>query len=401
MENEHGLAEQQKRGRGRPRGSTKKSATPQAKIAGKGKSNGYREVSSTQNLSNGVSPSEGSDLLEEQMAYTIEDDKLSVFSSLLRNILRRDRDEIVRVAKELDVAENTIYRWMSGSTEPRQEYLRRLPDVLVEHRSNLVGAINHTFPGVLDGRSSGIGEVSKNIYYRVASLAARTEDADSLLWQVTQTVFDYALPHLDVDHRGIAMTYAGLMPAREDGVHSLRELIMRGTSPWPHSFEGKAYLGSTTLAGHAATDLHMHIWDSTDNYERVLVEVDDFEVCACAIPVLRGGCIAGVLVISSAQANFFKDPMTCKAVEEYALLVAMGLRDKEFFPPSMLNLRPMPRLHWQRKELAYHFANRVIACARKDDISHNDAELCVRSEMEKEFEAFARNHQDILDGVQS
>ncbi|TMC23039.1 MAG: helix-turn-helix transcriptional regulator [Chloroflexi bacterium] len=401
MENEHGLTEQQKRGRGRPRGSTKKSATPQTKTAGKGKSNGYREVPPAQSLSNGVSSSDGSDLLEEQLAYAIADEKLSVFSSILRNILRHDRDEIVRVAKELDVAENTIYRWMSGSTEPRQEYLRRLPDVLREHRNNLVGAINQTFPSVLDGHSSSISEVSRDIYYRVASLAAQTEDAGSLLWQVTQTVFDYALPHLDVDHRGIAITYASLMPAHEDGVHSLREMIMRGTPPWPHSFESKAYLGSTTLAGHAATDLHMHIWDSTDTYERVLVEVDDHEVSACAIPVLRGGCIAGVLVISSAQPGFFKDPMTRKAVEEYALLVAMGLRDEDFFPPSTLNLRPMPPLHWQRKELAYHFANRVIAYARKYEISHQNAELRVRSEMEKEFEEVARNRQDILDGVQS
>lgn len=400
MENEHGPAEQHKRGRGRPRGSTKKTATPQTKTAGKKKANGSREVPPAQSFSNGVSSSEGPDLLEEELVYAIADDKLSVFSSVLHTILHHDRDEIVRVAKELEVAENTIYRWMSGSTEPRQEYLRRLPDVLGEHRSDLVAAINQTFPGVLDGRSTSISEVSRDIYYRVASLAAQTEDASSLFWQVTQTIFDYALPHLDLNHRGIAITYANLMPVHDDGVHSLREMIMRGTPPWPYSFESKAYLGSTTLAGHAATDLHMHIWDSTDTYERVLVEVDEHEVCACAIPVLRCGRIAGVLVISSAQPGFFKDPVTRKAVEEYGLLVAMGLRDEDFLPPSKLNLRPMPPLRWQREELACHFANRVILYARKFEISHGDAESRVRCEVEKEFEGVARNRLGILDSVQ-
>src|SRR5947209_6835472 len=66
---------------------------------------------------------------DEQLAYTLAEEDISAFSSLLRHILRRDRAEIARVAKALDVAENTIYRWMNGNSEPRPTYLKGLLEV--------------------------------------------------------------------------------------------------------------------------------------------------------------------------------------------------------------------------------------------------------------------------------
>ena len=60
------------------------------------------------------------------------------------------------------------------------------------------------------------------------------------------------------------MTFAKVMPPYDDGIHSLIKIIVRGTSPWPHSTESKAYLGSTTLAGTAAELQRMQIWDDSD-----------------------------------------------------------------------------------------------------------------------------------------
>src|SRR5256885_7015223 len=40
------------------------------------------------------------------------------YTTLFRS--RHDHAEIVRVAHELNVAGNTIYRWMNGRSEPRQ-----------------------------------------------------------------------------------------------------------------------------------------------------------------------------------------------------------------------------------------------------------------------------------------
>src|SRR6266567_9560492 len=260
-------------------------------------------------------------------------EQVSEFSALLRAIFKHDRAEIARVASELDVAENTVYRWMNGSSVPRNTHLKKLPDVLAEHRGNVTYVINRSFPGVLNPLSQGIPEVPKDIYIRVLDLVASIEESENRLWHVAQAVFEHALMHLDAERRGMAITYATLMPPREDDeIHSLHESIMRGTEPWPHTIESKTYLGSTTLAGTVASSQHMHIWNSEDSGHRQLVEIDNHEASACATPVMRGGNIAGVMIVSSTQPGFFKDSMACKAVDEYAHLLATALRDKEFHP---------------------------------------------------------------------
>ena len=328
---------------------------------------------------------------DEHLAYTLSEEKLSPFSSLLRHILRHDRSEIARVARDLEVAEITVYRWMNGSSEPRAIHLKRLPEVFAEHRGNLTYAINQTFPGVLDPPSLGIREVRKDIYRRVFDLIATTPEADARYWQVTQAVFEYALLHLDSDRRGLSITYAKLMPAHEDGIHSLREAAMRGNYPWPFSLESRAYLGSTTLAGTSAMLQRLQTWDNLGNEERLQVDIDEHERSAASCPVMYAGRISGVLIISSTQTGFFADPMACQAVFEYAQLLALAFHDEDFYPCSLLHLRPMPEVKWQRAEIGRSYVNRIIMYARKHMIARQDAEQHIIIKMEREFEELGQH----------
>jgi len=359
----------QPRKRGRPLGSKKKHYL-------------------VQNMQSDVSRQQLQDAVfdDEQLAYTLAEEKLSPFSSLLRHILRHDRAEIARVAKELEVADITVYRWMNGSSEPRVIHLKRLPEVFAEHRGNLTYAINQTFPGVLDPPSLGIREVRKDIYRRVFDLVTTTPEDDARYWQVTQAIFEYALLHLDSDRRGLSITYANLMPSHEDGIHSLRETAMRGNYPWPFSLESRAYLGSTTLAGTAAMLQRLQTWDNLGNEERLQVDIDEHERSAAACPVMYAGRISGVLIVSSTQTGFFADPMACQAVTEYAQLLALAFHNEDFYPCSLLNLRPMPDVKWQRAEIGRSYVNRIITYARKHMIARQDAEQHVLVEMEREFE---------------
>ena len=327
---------------------------------------------------------------EEQLAYELAEEKLTAFSNFLRTILRRDRAEITRVAREMDVAENTIYRWMNGSSDPRPSHLKRLPDVLPEYRGNLSYVINQTFPGVLDMQTVGIREVGKDIYRRVLDLVALISEEDTRFWQVSQTIFEYALLHLDSERQGLAITFARLMPAHEDGVHSLRESTMRGNAPWPFDIESKAYLGSTTLAGAAVAMQRMLVWNNVGGGDRLQVEVDDYEASACAAPIMRGSRIAGALIISSTQSAFFNDPIACQAVVEYAQLLAVALAEQDFQLHTSLNLRPMPELRVQRTLITHSYVSRILTYARKYDISRREADLRVQREMELEFEEVAR-----------
>ena len=340
-----------------------------------------------------LSPSQ-IEFADEQLIEPLENEPLSPFSSYLRNILRNDRMEITRLANVLEISEHTIYRWMNGHSEPRVAHLKHLLDALPDHHSNLAYSISRTFPGVLDTFTMGLREVQKDIYRRVLELLTLTPDSEQRRWQITQAIFEYILLHMDSERQGMAVTYAKLMPARADGVHSLIETDMRGNYPWPFELKNPAYLGSTTLAGTAAMLERLQTWDNLSELERLQVKVDEFERSACAYPVTHGGRIAGVLIVSSTQMGFFADPIACQSVLEYAQLLSLAFRESEFYPFSLLNLVPMPNLKWQRAEMGRSYVNRIVVTARKLNISRQEAEQHVRADMEIEFEELARFHDE-------
>jgi hypothetical protein len=234
----------------------------------------------------------------------------------------------------------------------------------------------------------------KDIYRRVLELREATIEDDVRRWQITQAIFEDALLRLDPEHLGLCILYARLMPPREDGIHSLYELEMRGSYPWPFTLESKAYLGSTTLAGTAAMLQHMQRWDDLDSDGRLQIMADDLERSACAQPLMLAGRMAGVLVVSSTQPGFFIDSTVCQSVIEYARLLTLALNDHDFYPSSQLCLKPMPDLKWQRAEMSRSYVNRVIACAHKENLSFAGAEEHVRREMEAEFERSESRRQE-------
>src|SRR5579863_2990101 len=209
---------------------------------------------------------------------------------------------------------NSIVLYAGGASkeERKQQQIEQEPE------PDLLSDRQEPFPNLLDGLLPTVPDVKKDIYYRVLELAATTTDKETLRWQIIQEIFEYALVQMDAERRGIAMTYAALMPARADGIHSLYEVMMRGTEPWPFSIEGHAYLGSTTLAGTAAIKQRILTWNTLDEAMRAQFDVDEYEKSACACPVTRTGGIAGVLIISSTQPYFFVNSAACQAVIEYA-----------------------------------------------------------------------------------
>jgi hypothetical protein len=319
---------------------------------------------------------------------------LSPFSTFLNEILRRDRAAITRLAVELEVAENTIYRWMNGSSEPRPAHLRNLVAALPEHRDNLLSVIGLTFPDTSGEFTTPLRDVQKDIYRRVMDLFTTIVEPGARRWEILHAIFDHALLHFDPERKGVAVTYARLMPARPDGIHSLYEAMMRGNDPWPAMLVNNVYLGSTTLAGTAAIRDRLQIWNKLDESERLQYEIDDFERSACACPVTFAGRVAGVLIVSSTQPAFFAHPVVCQSVLEYAQLMALAFPENEFFPQSLLNLRPMPDLRWQREEISRTYVNRIIAHARKMGISRQAAEIQVRAQIEAEFEEIGSDHYE-------
>ncbi|HEU5375411.1 MAG TPA: helix-turn-helix transcriptional regulator [Ktedonobacteraceae bacterium] len=315
------------------------------------------------------------------------------FSVLLGFLIKNDRSEILRLAREIGVSDNTVYRWLNGSTEPRPSHMRRLLEVLSPMpptHSLAPRQISAHDSGHTSGTYAGRWDVQKEIFHRVLEQAATTVDNASRRWHITETIFQYALLHLDPDCHGLALTYARLMPPRADGtIHSLCEVEMRGQSPWAFALDYKTYLGSTTLAGSAALLQRVKVWSAKDEDARIPVGLDKNERSSCAAPVMRGGRVAGVLIVSSALADFVRNPTIPAAVSDYANLMATGLQDCDFYPTEQIKLVPMPELDWQRQQIASTYLNRVIECARKDGLSYPEAEQKVLQNLEEEFERYA------------
>jgi DNA-binding transcriptional regulator YiaG len=188
--------------------------------------------------------------------------QLSPISDFLQSILARDRVGITRLARLLDVTEHTVYRWMNGTSLPQQAHLKRLPNVLPEHRNKLIQIIEQMFPGLLETETLSNREIQKNIYQRIVNIVAANDEEDLRLWYAIQALFDNMLLQFDPDLHGLAITYAKLSPVRDDdSIHSLREFEMRGHAPWPsQTASARAFLGSTSLAGQAAMLQRWQVW---------------------------------------------------------------------------------------------------------------------------------------------
>ena len=203
--------------------------------------------------------------------------------------------------------------------------------------------------------------MQKDLYQRVTDIFSTTIEANVRRWEIMRTIFDYALLQLDSEHKGIAITFAQLMPERPDGIHSLYEATTYGTAPWPPTAESHVYLGSTTLAGIAAMSQHVQTWDALEGSNRIQAEVDRYEQSACAHPVMRGDRLVGVLVFSSTLPGFFNDPIAHQSVVEYAQLLSLAFSDDEFKHFSLLKLRPLPSISWQRAEISHSYVQRPSA----------------------------------------
>lgn len=315
---------------------------------------------------------------------------LGAFATLLSFLINNDRSEILRVAREVGVSDNTVYRWLNGTSIPRRSHLQSLLHALPQLQAFSSEGATHRERSRNAVARTASGEVQREIFHRVLEQAAVTLDNASRRWHIVETIFEYALLHLDPDHQGMALTYARLMPPQKDGtIHSLCEMEMRGQSPWAFALEFKTYLGSTTLAGSAAIFQRVKTWSINDTEARIPVGLDKNELSSCAAPVMRAGRLAGVLIVSSALPDFVRNPTVPGAVNDYANMLATGLADNEFYPVDLLKLVPMPELDWQRETIARSYLNRVVECARKDGLSFPEAERKVLYDLEREFEDYA------------
>lgn len=298
-----------------------------------------------------------------------------------------------RLANELGVRHITLTRWATGESNPRPKHIHQLLHALPKEQYTQFYALleQDHFPlseASTDGSSS---ELAYDFIMQVHDIYATIPDS-LRSWTIYRLILQHALRQLDPERLGMSITIVQCMPPTRDGrIHSLREITGQGTPPWEGNLEEKSiFLGAESLAGYAVTVLHPQaVQDLKTETTLVPAYQTEHEVSAIASPILFANRVAGCLLISSTQINYFLSQTRLSQINGYTRLIALAFEPKEFYPPEIIQLNVMPAALVQR-ELFKTFRQRVHTIMRtafdaEQALSVKDAEQIAWQQLEEEL----------------
>jgi len=279
-------------------------------------------------------------------------------SKIISNPIERER-----IANEIGVRPVTLSRWINGDSLPRPHNLRQLLNALPkQRRDELFEAMEEELSDIA---VSALADTSSEIAYKfiMEVFDARATMSDTLrYWSISRLVLEQAIRQLDPERVGMAVTVVRCMPPASDGkIHSLRESQGLGTPPWGGNLEQNAmFLGAESLAGHVAASCRAEaVQDLVKDRTFLPAYQTEHEVSAIAHPIMMAGRVAGCLLVSSTQPNYFLPQFRLSLVHGYANLLTLAFEPHEFYRPELIELRVMPPLDVQREHFA-SFRQRVL-----------------------------------------
>jgi len=121
------------------------------------------------------------------------------------------------------------------------------------------------------------------------------------------------------------------------------ELLLRTLATLPFVEPASLSGASEVLFGEPAVLLQLG-WAPTCQGE--------YEVSAAGFPIFYASRIAGCLLLSSTQPNYFLPPSRPSLIQGYTNLVALAFEPEDFYPHTLVDLRVMPPLHVQQTYFA-------------------------------------------------
>lgn len=301
----------------------------------------------------------------------------------------RERQEL---AKKIGVTARTLDRWITGEAKTPQDYLlQKLLEALPVQRSQLASLLKEEFaafePALLPP-DEAVKEIPIAFYARV--LETNAQIADPLhFWTMTSLILQQMVYQLDPKKQGIHLIVAACLPPRDaqTPVHSLIETVEQGTPPWKTAtsmMQGQ-FLGGESLAGYVAAS-RKPAWVQDIETETVLFPVKkaSYEVSAAAYPIQRKGMVAGCLVASSTQRDFFSD-IKLQLMYHYTQMLVLAFDPEQFYPAERI------RLHTARQSVSQdalfaHFSERLVALHRNNpQISQQQRELILYHQLEQQW----------------
>ncbi len=134
----------------------------------------------------------------------------------------------------------------------------------------------------------------------------------------------------------------------------------------PLSFlkEEALFLGAETLAGYSVMTLrYRQVPDLRADASFLPYYRAKHEVSAAACPIMFLGQIAGCVLFSSTQPDYFSLEERSVLVQGYTNLISLALREKDFYPLDLIELRIVPPPQEQQEHLM-NFQSRVVKLMR-------------------------------------
>lgn len=298
-----------------------------------------------------------------------------------------------RIADYIGAAPITLTRWAGGESNPRLESIRRLLLALPEKRQHLLPSLCEEFPEFASSLTSVEidAEIPHTIpgefYARVLHTLSVTRESLRFA-SLGDLILQQALKHLDPSRLGMAIIVARCVaPGDGEKVQSLREQLGRGTPPWePHLEQQGILLGAESLAGQALLSWHLESNPYLSSTSLAPGYRAEWEESAVAMPILHQGKVAGSLLVSSTQPDYFTAEMH-QLVEQYAELLALIFEPEEFYDWERIALAVMPSPEQQAPLLATYRMRlmQVMGQAQKnhEPLTYVQAERLVWKQIEQ------------------
>ncbi|HEY0752472.1 MAG TPA: hypothetical protein VGD98_00720 [Ktedonobacteraceae bacterium] len=294
-----------------------------------------------------------------------------------------------RLVQSLGVRDITIRRWVKKESDPRPQNLRRLLIALPEYRERFIELIPLEFEDFADFTlDDPHQEIPPKFYTQIFQMRGSISPTQ-LFWSLANTVLSQALNQLDPENLGMAITVVKCMITSRDErkILSLRQSVGQATAPWPGNLEQTAmFLGAESLAGYVVSTCHpSEVQNYKADNEALPGHQFDQEASAAAHPILYAGRVAGCLLVSSTEPDYFLLPGRLNLVSDYAYLISLAFAPEDFVDPARIELRIMPP-HFEQRRFFLTFRKRMTEARLKLYGQHHvDAEQYVWEGLEKDI----------------
>jgi len=320
----------------------------------------------------------------------MEEQDWGPFRALVKELLQ-DPQARKRIEQRTDIAPRTLSRWISGETEePDRKRLLSLLAALPGQRDALLAAIRSALPDfeapLIDSATSLVEDLPMDFWVRLHEANA-TMPPNLHFTAIIHLILLQLQATIDPEYIGVQLTIAqcSLPASPAHPVRSLREVVQMTTHQSLLTGPGDTlFLGAESFSGYSVSLCQAQVVQNTDEEQRLPVRRSRDERSAAAYPIQRGDSVAGVLLVSSPQPDFFTQRLQY-LLQIYAYLLSMAFEMEAFYAPERILLRLMPEEPVQRDRIA-GFQQRVMTLLQGDlTLTRLEAERATWQQIEEEL----------------